>query len=84
MKEVSEFLEKELIDFDNFKYEIESTDELIFVIFNLIFGNKSDLELTFKILGEERELFLHSNSFGWKPVNKSNMNKYFWIELLRA
>lgn len=84
MKEINDFLEKELIDFDNFEYEIEKNGELLFVIFSSVFGEDCDIELTFKTLGEEKELFLHSNSFGWKSVNKTGLNRYFWIELLKA
>lgn len=82
MNRVKDFLVKELIDFDNFKYNIEESGEYIYVIFNEIFGNESDKELTFKIFDEEKILYLHSTSFGWKAVEKGSLNKFFWIEIL--
>jgi hypothetical protein len=83
MEKIKYFLEKELIDFDNFKYEIEKSDELTYVVFSSIFGEDTNKELTFKLLGDEKEVYLHSTTFGWKAVTKGNLNKFFWIELLK-
>lgn len=82
MEKIKKFLEIELIDFDNFIYEIEKADELTYVIFTSIFGEDVNKELTFKLLGENRDIYLHSSTFGWKAIQKGNLNKFFWIELL--
>ena len=36
----------------------------------------------FKLLDEV--LYMHSVTYGWKPVEKGVANKYFWIELLKT
>ncbi|GGD41085.1 hypothetical protein GCM10012288_13940 [Malaciobacter pacificus] len=81
MKEIKEFLDKELSDFDNFKFHLEEDGEYIYAIFTLIFGEVSNKELSFKKINDI--FYLHSTSFGWKAVLKSNMNKFLWIELLK-
>ena len=80
MKEIKEFLDKELSDFDNFKYSLEKDGEYIYAVFSMVFGEESQKEVSFKYIGDV--LYLHSTSFGWKTVLKPNMNKFFWIELL--
>lgn len=81
MKEIKEFLDKELSDFDNFKYNLEKEDEYNYVIFTQIFGENCNKEVTFKEINDV--LYIHSTSFGWKAIKKPTMNKFLWIELLR-
>lgn len=77
---VKDFLENELENLDNFSFKIENDENHIYVIFSNILGKKSNKELTFKLLNNI--LYLHSITYGWKPVEKGSANKYFWIEVL--
>ena len=47
-----------------------------------ILNENRNKEITFKLLDEV--LYMHSISYGWKPVEKGVANKYFWIELLKT
>ncbi|MCT7909617.1 hypothetical protein N5915_08610 [Arcobacter lacus] len=78
---VKDFLENELENLDNFSYTIDKDDNHIYVIFSIILGENSNKELTFKLLNNI--LYLHSITYGWKPVEKGSANKYFWIEVLK-
>lgn len=78
---VKDFLENELENLDNFSYKIDNDDNHIYVIFSIILGENSNKELTFKLLNNI--LYLHSITYGWKPVEKESANKYFWIEVLK-
>ena len=70
-----------LENLDNFSYKIDNDDNHIYVIFSIILGENSNKELTFKLLNNI--LYLHSITYGWKPVEKGSANKYFWIEVLK-
>ncbi len=79
---VKDFLDKQLVDFTNFRYEMEEDEEgYLYVIFNEILGEESQKETTFKIIKDN--LYIHSTSFGWKAVEKGSGNKFFWIEIVR-
>lgn len=78
---VKDFLENELENLDNFSYKIDNDDNHIYAIFSIILGENSNKELTFKLLNNI--LYLHSITYGWKPVEKGSANKYFWIEVLK-
>lgn len=77
---VENFLEIQLENLDNFTYKIEKDDNHIYVIFSEILGIYSNKELTFKLIDDI--LYLHTISFGWKPVEKGAANKYFWLDIL--
>jgi len=79
-EQVKNFLDVQLVDFTNFRYEIEEDGEYLYVIFKEIFGDEVDKETTFKIIKDT--LYMHSTSFGWKAVEKGSANKFFWIELV--
>lgn len=78
---VKDFLENELENLDNFSYKIDNDDNHIYAIFSIILDENSNKELTFKLLNNI--LYLHSITYGWKPVEKGSANKYFWIEVLK-
>ena len=78
---VKDFLENELENLDNFSYKIDNDDNHIYAIFSIILGENSNKELTFKLLNNI--LYLHSITYGWKPVENGSANKYFWIEVLK-
>lgn len=80
-EKVTEFLKNELVDFTNFRYEIEEEDEYLYVIFKEIFGEECEIETSFKMINDI--LYFHSTSFGWKAIQKGSMNKFLWIELLK-
>ena len=80
MQRVKEFIEKQIIDLEEFNYKIEEEKEFIYVLFSQILGKKKDKELTFKFFDDI--LFYHSVNYGWKPVEKTINNRYFWIDLL--
>ena len=42
----------------------------------------AEKEITFKIL--DKVLYMHSITYGWKPVEKGVANKYFWLEILET
>lgn len=79
---IKDFIDKQLENLDDFSYKIESDDNHIYAIFTEVLSEKVNLELTFKLLDDV--LYLHSISYGWKPVEKGVANKYFWIELLKT
>lgn len=82
-EQVKDFLDKQLVDFTNFRYEIEEDDEAyLYINFEEVFGESSSKEIVFKII--KNSLFIHSTSFGWKDVEKDTGNKFFWIELLNS
>jgi len=80
MQRVKEFIEKQIIDLEEFTYEIEKEKEFIYVLFSQILGKTKEKELTFKFFDDI--LFYHSINYGWKPVEKTINNRYFWIDLL--
>ena len=80
MQRVKEFIEIQTIDLEDFEYKIEQEKEFIYVIFSSILGKKIEKELTFKFF--DNILFYHSLNYGWKPVEKTINNRYFWIDLL--
>ena len=79
-KKLKDFLDKQVYDFGNFKYSLEKEEEYTYVLFSQIFAEENSKELTFKLINEN--LYLHTTTYGWKPVEKGSANKYFWIELL--
>lgn len=78
---VKDFLDKQLVDFTNFRYEFEEDGEYLYVMFKEAFGEQVDIETTFKIIKDT--LYFHSTSFGWKAVDKGSGNKFFWIEITK-
>lgn len=81
-QKVKDFLDKELVDFTNFRYDYEIDEEgYLYVHFLEVFGEESQKEITFKIIKDN--LYLHSTSFGWKAVEKGSANKFLWIELAK-
>lgn len=81
-EQVKEFLDKELVDFTNFKYEYEEDGEYLYIHFSEVLGEECEKETTFKIINDI--LYFHSTSYGWKPVTKGSQNKFFWIDLVRS
>jgi hypothetical protein len=79
---IKDFIDKQLENLDDFSYKIESDENHIYAIFTEVLSEKVNLELTFKLLDDV--LYLHSITYGWKPVEKGVANKYFWIELLKT
>lgn len=79
-KRVKDFIDIQIENLEEFNYKIQTDDKHIYAIFSMILGKKVDKEITFKLLDEV--LFLHSTTYGWKPVEKGIANKYFWIEIL--
>ena len=77
---IKDFIDKQIENLEEFDYEIQTDENHIYVIFSSILGKKVDKEITFKLLDEV--LFLHSTTYGWKPIEKGVANKYFWIEIL--
>ena len=47
MQRVKEFIEKQIIDLEEFDYKIEEEKEFIYVLFSQILGKKREKELTF-------------------------------------
>ena len=80
MQRVKEFIDKQIIDLEEFNYKIEEEKDFIYVLFSQILGIKREKELTFKFFDDI--LFYHSVNYGWKPVEKTINNRYFWIDLL--
>lgn len=81
-EKVKDFLDKQLVDFTNFRYEFEEDkEEYLYVHFSEVLGEEVEKESTFKIIKDT--LYYHSTSFGWKPVEKGSGNKFFWIDLVR-
>ena len=81
MERIKDFLDKQLENLDNFTFEVQSDCSHTYVIFSEILDEESNKELTFKLLDDV--LYLHSTTYGWKPVEKGVANKYFWLELLQ-
>lgn len=79
---IKDFIDKQLENLDDFSYKVESDENHIYAIFTEVLSQKVNLELTFKLLDDV--LYLHSITYGWKPVEKGVANKYFWIELLKT
>ena len=79
---IKDFIDKQLENLEDSFYEIESDENHIYAIFTEVLSEKVNLELTFKLLDDV--LYLHSITYGWKPVEKGVANKYFWIELLKT
>lgn len=79
---IKDFIDKQLENLEDSIYKIEEDKNHIYVIFSEILNENTDKEITFKILDEV--LYMHSISYGWKPVEKGVANKYFWIELLKT
>lgn len=77
---IKDFIDKQIENLEEFDYEIQTGENHIYVIFNIILNKKVDKEITFKVLDDI--LYLHSTTYGWKPVEKGIANKYFWIEIL--
>jgi hypothetical protein len=77
---IIDFINKQFENLDNFNYEIEVDENHTYAIFTEILSAKADKEMTFKLLDDI--LYLHSITYGWKPVEKGSANKYFWLELL--
>lgn len=80
MQNLKSFIEAQIIDLEEFKYSIEKEKEFIYVVFSQILGKTVQKELTFKFF--ENTLFYHSTNYGWKPIEKTINNRYFWIDLL--
>ena len=79
---IKDFIDKQLENLDDFSYKIEIDENHIYAIFSEILSENTNKEITFKLLDEV--LYMHSISYGWKPVEKGVANKYFWIELLKT
>ena len=79
---IKDFIDKQLENLEDSIYKIEEDKNHIYAIFTEILSQKANIEITFKILDEV--LYMHSISYGWKPVEKGVANKYFWIELLKT
>lgn len=77
---IKDFIDKQLENLDNFSYKLEEDENHIYVIFTEILSKYTNKELTFKLLDDV--LYLHSITYGWKPVEKGVANKYFWLEIL--
>lgn len=78
-KEVKNFLDTQLSDFTNFRYDIEEDGEFLYVNFVEILGEQMKKEASFKIIADV--LYYHSTTFGWKAVTKASNNKFFWIDM---
>jgi hypothetical protein len=79
---IKDFIDKQLENLENSIYKIEEDKNHLYVIFSEILNENRNKEITFKLLDEV--LYMHSISYGWKPVEKGVANKYFWIELLKT
>ena len=79
---IKDFIDKQFENLDDFSYKIESDENHIYAIFSEILSENTNKEITFKLLDEV--LYMHSVTYGWKPVEKGVANKYFWIELLKT
>lgn len=77
---IIDFLDKQLENLDNFNYKVDEDENHVYAIFSEILGKYTNKELTFKLLDDV--LYLHSITYGWKPVEKGVANKYFWLEIL--
>ena len=78
---IKDFINKQLENLDDFSYKIEVDENHVYAIFEEILSENVNKEITFKLL--EEVLYMHSVTYGWKPVEKGVANKYFWLELLQ-
>ena len=79
---IKDFIDKQLENLEDSIYKIEEDKNHLYVIFSEILNENRNKEITFKLLDEV--LYMHSVTYGWKPVEKGVANKYFWIELLKT
>jgi hypothetical protein len=79
---IKDFIDKQLENLEDTVYKIEEDKNHIYAIFTEILSENANIEITFKLLDEV--LYMHSITYGWKPVEKGVANKYFWIELLKT
>jgi hypothetical protein len=79
--EVKSFLDTQLSDFTNFRYEFEEDGEFLYVNFSEVLGEEVEKETSFKIIADV--LYYHSTTFGWKAVTKASNNKFFWIDIVQ-
>ena len=79
---IKDFIDKQFENLEDVSYKIEEDINHIYAIFEEILSEKTNKEITFKLLDEV--LYMHSVTYGWKPVEKGVANKYFWIELLKT
>lgn len=79
---IKDFIDNQLENLDDIIYKIEEDKNHVYAIFTEILSENTNKEMTFKILNDI--LYLHTIDYGWKPVEKGNANKYFWIELLKT
>jgi hypothetical protein len=77
---IKDFIDKQLENLDNFSYKVEEDENHIYAMFTEILSKYTNKEITFKLLDDV--LYLHSITYGWKPVEKGVANKYFWLEIL--
>jgi hypothetical protein len=80
MQRVKKFIDNQIIDLEETNYKLEEEKEFIYVLFSQILGKVIGKEMTFKFFDDI--LFYHSLTYGWKPVEKTSNNRYFWIDLL--
>jgi ABC-type transporter MlaC component len=79
---IKDFIDKQLENLEDTVYKIEEDKNHIYAIFTEILSENANIEITFKLL--DGVLYMHSITYGWKPVEKGVANKYFWIELLKT
>ncbi len=79
---IKDFIDKQLENLEDTVYKIEEDKNHIYAIFTEILSENANIEITFKLLDDV--LYMHSITYGWKPVEKGVANKYFWIELLKT
>lgn len=79
---VKDFINKQLENLDNFAYKLDEDENHIYAIFSEILSEDTNKEITFKILNDV--VYMHSVTYGWKPVEKGAANKYFWLEILET
>ena len=79
---IKDFIDKQFENLEDVRYKIEEDTNHIYAIFEEILSKNTNKEVTFKLLDEV--LYMHSVTYGWKPVEKGVANKYFWIELLKT
>lgn len=79
---IKDFIDKQLENLEDTVYKIEEDKNHIYAVFTEILSENTNIEITFKLLDEV--LYMHSITYGWKPVEKGVVNKYFWIELLKT
>ena len=65
---IKDFIDKQLENLDDFSYKIEADENHVYAIFEEILSENRNKEITFKLL--EEVLYMHSVTYGWKPVEK--------------